>query len=146
MVEATFAGSEELTLTPSPTPSGLALRPVPLSLRPEAPAPELPLNLALSASTLLAPLPALRQAASWPIHPAMAGGCAIALFALLAGYLFMHRVARFHSQVKAAPRAHHADPSLQAAIERVARRLGEGGEGVPPVGRRQDGDGGGGRG
>ena len=123
-VEATFAGSEELTLTPSPTPSGLALRPVPLSLRPEAPAPELPLNLDLSASTLLAPLPALRQAASWPIHPAMAGGCAIALFALLAGYLFMHRVARFHSQVKAAPRAHHADPSLQAAIERVARRLG----------------------
>jgi len=138
------AGVESLApglTTPAPSPSSalsasaaprLALRPVPLSMRSEA-APVSPAPRSVVLPTTLQALPPLppaapaKAAADWPAwtrDPLLLGGGAIALLALIAGYLFAGRIARFHRAVKAAPLAADCDPALQAAVQRVADRLG----------------------
>lgn len=114
------------TATTAPAPAGLALRPVPFSLRPTV-VERTPLPLpSLTGDPALAPRAAFDPPAParFPIHPALLGGGIVALLALLSGFLFAARITRFHRGVKAAPRATQADPALQAAVERVATRLG----------------------
>ena len=126
--------SSALSATAAPR---LALRPVPLSLRsdaaPVSPAVTRPVGLSGSLGSTAQRATNARVSTStsqldrmpaWTRDPLLLGGSLIALLAMLSGYLFAGRIARFHRAVKRAPLAVDCDPALQAAVQRVADRLG----------------------
>lgn len=121
-LEAPAIAADSSLSTPAPLAS-MQLRPVPTSLRVREGEPPAPI-VTPEPSTPELTLANLRAAEHPAMRPVLLGAGGVSLLALLAGYLYAARLGAFHRRVKRAPKAPDVDPELQAAVERVATRLG----------------------